>query len=73
MKHEPAKPDTTDCPTLGPPRLFIEVIREIGDTGQFVRTRKEISERVWRDAKYGPSIVANEMNACLLECEQYGR
>ena len=62
----------TSRPHLGPPRIFIEVMREIGDTGQFVRSVKEIELRVWRDAKHGAAILTNEMEACLKEVEQYG-
>ncbi len=55
--------ETTAKPVLGPPRLFIEVMREIGDTGQFIRSRKEIGERVWRDARHGPAIIETEIEA----------
>lgn len=70
-----AHPDTTKPKTrLGPPRLFIEVIREIDDgSGQYVRSRKEIGERVWRDAKHGSAIIENEINTCFRECEYYDR
>jgi len=57
---------------LGPPRIFIEVIREFGETGQYVRSRKEIELRVWRDARHNSAIVENEINSCLREVESYG-
>jgi len=57
-------------PNLGEPRIFVEVVREIGDTGQHVRVRKEISLDLWRNARFPAGFAEAAVNECLQECRK---
>lgn len=62
--------DTKTKRQLGPPRIFIEVIREIED-GSFVQSRKEIDLVQFQSAKI--SIADMAINECLAKVAQYDR
>ena len=68
---ELVKLDTTrpDPSKLGPPRIFVEVIREI-EGGGILRTRKEISLMLFRQSRVSLGDAAIE--ECLEEMKLYG-
>lgn len=66
LTTETTRPDPAK---LGPPRIFVEVIREIEGGGE-LRTRKEISLEVFHRSRFpvGDYVI----NECLGEMKLYG-
>jgi hypothetical protein len=58
-------------PRLGPPRIFVEVRREVEGGDRAIWTRREIDVAVYRRARISVSDAA--IDECLAEAEQYGR
>lgn len=58
---------------LMPPRIFVEVTREIIGGGGHIWCRGEISREVWLTARYPGDIARVAIDTVLAEADQYGR
>lgn len=56
----------TDDQQPAEPRIFIEVLRPIGN-GQYARSRKEISLMEWEHTRHGGTLAEIAINAALAE------
>ncbi len=59
--------------TLGPPRIFVEVTRQIEGTDQIVCCRHEIDLEVWLRNRVTPHVIEIVLNTINAQLEQAAR